>query len=297
VREARTARAYQAIDWLTERVLEALARADAVDPIALMLLLRRYGATDRADLADAFGLALARAIESRAFDDSRAPSERTDWLMLLSEASKMSEDERLPATAANLVSSLRQDWSHLQLVEPLASSIDACLTAAEILDPRGDPRELVPHAIDELERVISGAYRPGDGMASSVGERNVPRRLGDQVRSASALLTAFSSTGRLPYAMLAEELMQFARRTLWDDETGGFLDAPFLLNCEAARVLCRLAALHDAEEYRQRAVLAPGADHGLAAGRILAALEPLYRDEGVKGAIYGVALGEWLARP
>src|SRR5260370_643227 len=66
---------------------------------------------------------------------------------------------------------------------------------------------------------------------------------------------------------------------------------------EAARVLCRLAALHHSGEYRQAAVLAPDADYGRDAALTLTALEPSYRQHGVNGAIYGLALGEWLARP
>ena len=56
-------RAAVAIDWLTERVLTALANDEPVDPVALTLLLRRYCSTDRADLADALGPALARVVE------------------------------------------------------------------------------------------------------------------------------------------------------------------------------------------------------------------------------------------
>jgi hypothetical protein len=56
----------------------------------------------------------------------------------------------------------------------------------------------VQDAIDQLERVVGGSYRPGDGL---VGERDgiaCAAALGDHVRAASALLTAFELTGRLP---------------------------------------------------------------------------------------------------
>jgi len=124
-------------------------------------------------------------------------------------------------------------------------------------------------------------------------------QLADHVRSASALLTAFSLTGRLPYSMLAEELMQFARRTLWDDRHGGFFDPsgvrPFRLNCEAARVLCRLSVLHRDDEYRQVAVLASDADYGRDAALTLASQTSVYRQHGPSSAVYGFALAEWLA--
>ena len=108
--------------------------------------------------------------------------------------------------------------------------------------------------------------------------------------------------------MLAEELMQFARRSWWNDRTGGFgeianptnpanLANPdlFLANCSAARVLCRLAALHQDDEYRSVAVIAHQSDYALDARRTLAALESSYRDQAADGALYGVALAEWLA--
>ena len=48
------------------------------------------------------------------------------------------------------------------------------------------------------------------------------RMLSDQIRSALAFLTAFELTGRLPYSMLAEELLQIARRDAWDRDGAGF---------------------------------------------------------------------------
>jgi hypothetical protein len=312
-RGARAVGNEDAIEWLVARVLEALGRAEPVDPLSLTLLLRRYCATGRDDLADALGPALARAAESQAVD---ARADHAAWLRLLVEAASVSDDTRIRDAAADLVARLRERWAGLapaENVETLTFRIDACLTAAEIFDPQ----ELVPSAIDELERVIGGAYRPGEGMAHKLDDSNGARgRLGDQVRPASALLTAHSCSGRLPYAMLAEELMQFAHRTLWDQAAHGFFrepspprgdpapgqdtprqDKPFVLNCEAARVLCRLAALHHSGEYRRAAVLAPDADYGRDAALTLTALEPSYRQHGVNGAIYGLALGEWLARP
>ena len=111
-----------------------------------------------------------------------------------------------------------------------------------------DPQELVPPAIDQLEHVVGGAYQPGAGVAR--------RASSNQVRAASALLTAFEITGRLPYSMLAEELMQTARRV--DRRSTPSADAHSSSHCEAARVFCRLAALHDDADYRKAAVIAVG---------------------------------------
>ena len=94
--------------------------------------------------------------------------------------------------------------------------------------------------------------------------------------------------------MLAEELMQFAARTLGDADAAGFLDGdtaskPFALNCEAASVLYRLAALHRSDEYREAAVVAPAADYGRDAERILRWLAPEVPEAGLAGAVYGLA--------
>jgi len=288
----------ETIEWLAQQVLEKVTRGEALDPCALFLLLRCYCATGRADFGDALGIALARALDDSA---SRTRSNDTpQWLMLFAEACAVSDDERLVTAALDLVRMLRDGWGG-DNVEALMWSVDACLAAGDVCEPR----ELVPAAIDELERLAGAAYRPGGGIARLVAEPDGQRgRLADQVRAASALLAGYSRTARLPYAMLAEELMQFARRTLWDDRAGGFFDLgtgspdgvkSLAFNCEAARVLCRLAALHDDADYRGAAVLAPDAEYARDADRTLAALEPRCREGGIDVAIFGVALGERLA--
>jgi uncharacterized protein YyaL (SSP411 family) len=176
--------------------------------------------------------------------------------------------------------------------------VEACLAGCHLLDPQS----IVPDAIDELERIVAGAYRPGDGLAHSLNEpRGVRGRLVDHVRTSSALLAAYELTGRLPYPMLAEELMQFARQTLWDGDLGAFRDpdedaqTSFATNCRAARVLTRLWALHDRSDYRAAAVLASGADYGEDVTRILTAQLDTYRQQGLGSAAYGLALAEWLS--
>ena len=63
--------------------------------------------------------------------------------------------------------------------------------------------------------------------------------------------------------MLAEELVAIGSRNI-------HADAAVPIHCEAARVLCRLAALHDDADYRRAAVIAEGADYRDEAARILA---------------------------
>ena len=70
------------LDAITTRVLEALAREDAVDAVdagSLTFLLRRYLGTDRQDLRDALGSALAAALEHAAERaDRRRPRRLAD---------------------------------------------------------------------------------------------------------------------------------------------------------------------------------------------------------------------------
>jgi uncharacterized protein YyaL (SSP411 family) len=140
--------------------------------------------------------------------------------------------------------------------------------------------------IDDLEQLIRAGYEPGDGL--------VDASLPDQLRTAAALLTAFELTGRLPYSMLAEELLQVARRTAWDDEQGMFR-ATVAGNSLAVQVLCRLAILHRDPSYTERAVVATSPSYQVDAARILRKLATTYRGAPAAAAEYGLALLEWFA--
>jgi hypothetical protein len=288
---------YQAaIEWITGVVMAAVDRGEAIDPPALTFLLRRYLATDRVDLRVALEPALAGALQSQVIADTTG--QRAAWLTLFAEVATVSDDARIHAAGADLVRALREEWGRVTEVEAGAASVDACLAGCHLVDPQS----IVPDAIDELERVVAGAYRPGGGLAHSLDQPcGVRGRLADHVRTSSALLAAYELTGRLPYPMLAEELMQFARQTLWDGQAGAFRDssedpqASFTTNCRAARVLTRLSALHDRSDYRAAAVLASGADYRGDVTRILTAQNETYRQEGLRSAVYGLALAEWLA--
>lgn len=254
---------------VTARVVEALAQEDAVDAAALTLLLRQYLRTDREDLRDALGDALARALSAAAAEPTVIG--RAEWLTLFVEATAVADDERILAAAGELVGSLRAAWPAETQVAEAAASAEACLRAADVFDPS----ELVQAAIDHLEHVVGGAYSPGRGVRGS---------LDDHVRAASALLTAFEITGRLPYSMLAEELILIARREPSDR-------AGLAVHCGAARVLCRLAALHDDPEYRGAAIIAADADYRADASRILAAQSPrALAAAPALAAVYGLAL-------
>jgi hypothetical protein len=136
----------------------------------------------------------------------------------------------------------------------------------------------VPRVVDQLEAEVRRVYEPGEG---AMGEP-----VGRQIDLALALLTAFDLSGRLPYAMLAEELVQLLRRHALEDT--GLFRADTRANARAVQVCCRLAALHRDRDYTARAVVAPGAHYG-ELGRTL--LEALGHDAcGAADAVeYGLA--------
>jgi hypothetical protein len=279
-----------------------LARGERVPPEALLFLLRRFSAADGADGADVaepLGAALARELDLQAQNGPEADS--ADWLTVFSEAASISDDSRLPRAAADLLMRVRRSWGspsggpirlkpdptiHDVPVDRVMRAVEACLVSVNI----PEARELVPEAIDALERVIAGAYRPGQGMSHQVaGSSSVRGGVSDQVRSASTLLTAYMLTARLPYAMLADELMQRVIHSPPEEREG-----PFALTCDVARVFCRLAALHHDDEYRRGAVLAVDTDYVQEATRTLEGLESSVRERGVEAAPFGLALAEWL---
>jgi uncharacterized protein YyaL (SSP411 family) len=146
-------------------------------------------------------------------------------------------------------------------------------------------------ALTSLESVIAPAYSPGDGVAHVVDtgrDNGVKGLLTDQIHAASALIWAHAATGRLPYSMLAAELLQFALRTMWDEAAGSFRDrvdtsdpfVPFELNCHAACVLDRLAVLTGDAVYQDRA------------RAILQSLAREYFSRDLFGAAYAVAVCE-----
>ena len=157
----------------------------------------------------------------------------------------------------------------------------------------------MPAAIDELERVVGSAYRPGYGIGTAIGDAQGPRGLTDQIAGAAALITACVGTSRQPYGMLAAELVQFARRTFWSAGDGAFADgggpAAFAVNCDAVRVLCRLARLLGDEEYRRGAVIAADTDYRADAARILETHLDAATAGAARAAPYALALDDWLA--
>ena len=148
-----------------------------------------------------------------------------------------------------------------------ASMVSAMLAASHSLDDSG----LGEFAIKSLERLLVACYEPGGGVAHfHDGEAHVRGLLDDQVRTAAAALDAFEGTGDITYEMIAEELGHYMLRNMWDERDDGFFDRvhspssdeiglmnarvkPFVANCEAARMLIRLAKSSGNHEFDARA--------------------------------------------
>jgi hypothetical protein len=296
------------LDAIARKIVDALASGCAASPAEARFLLREYVATGRDEIRDALGLALAHALagaggESRAESSAASnTARRAAWLIVLVEAAEIADDERVVEAAGALVGQLRGEWPidlAREGVAAAAVAVDACLRASTVCDPA----ELVQPAIDELERIIASEYRPGRGLTgrstsarepnerASVDAPTHPREGGhasDHATVASALLTAFEITGRLPYSMLAEELMSSLRAEGASARQADFADA-----CDTAIVFCRLAALHDNADYRAAAILAPGADYRADAARILQDRAPqALAAQAPDAALYGIALRE-----
>lgn len=171
----------------------------------------------------------------------------------------------------------RMHWLHL-LAEAAAVSDDERLRPAVT--------RALPDAVDALEALIRRTYEPGDGLPGL--------DCAAHLRSAAALLAAFDLSGRLPYAMLAEELFRHARRR-WSPSRTGVFDADFIANCTALRVLCRLSALHGDADYLAAAVVAPGSDYASEAGPLAEWVSARSGEYPDAAGSFGGALLEWFA--
>jgi uncharacterized protein YyaL (SSP411 family) len=141
------------------------------------------------------------------------------------------------------------------LTAPNAVMVSSALRAARVMQDDG----LRTFALRSLDRVALRHYRPGHGVAHCIeGDEEIRGLLDDQVAMASAHLDAYEVTEDIVHEMMAEELGRQAVIACGDAEGGGFFDRassdrdvgllrrrhkPFVANCEAARMLRRLAAV------------------------------------------------------
>jgi hypothetical protein len=193
-------------------------------------------------------------------------------------------------SALDTVERERDPYRRLACLELLVEA--AALTE----DPHvveGSVQRLLPAAVDDLESLVRRSYEPGEGL---LGET-----CAGHLRCANALLSAFQLCGRLPYAMLAEELVLAARRW-WQPTSSSFSDpvAPdaadaFYVNCLGAEALCRLAMLHTDPEYRSAAVIAPHAAYIDDAKALLSLLSGHVDEHPSHAAPFGRALLAWFA--
>jgi hypothetical protein len=248
------------LDSLTETILQTGRRGGSMDPAALTFLLRRYAATGRDDVRLALEQGLTAVVEKGW--SAEGPSS-PEWIRLFSEAAAITDDERIADAIVAGVSRLRRGWPSRGALAGAMRTIDACLATAHVAAI--DSREAIAAAIDELERIVCHVYNPGERIAHLLSSPDdADGDLDDHMASAACLLTAYVVTGRLPYAMLAEELIESARPLVaW---------GPFAARCESARVMCRLAALHADQSYREAAVVVPERDYLGDARRLMAAL-------------------------
>jgi uncharacterized protein YyaL (SSP411 family) len=193
-------------------------------------------------------------------------------------------EERQARTPPNVDGVLYAAWN--------AQMVSATLRAAELLDDTA----LGEFALKSLERINVACYSPGAGVAHCLdGRPSVRGLLDDQVSMAAAHLDAHAATGNIVYEMMAQELMHYAVRMMWDEEGGGFFDRsvpeaaervglmrdrlkPFVANCDAARVLKRLAAVKGDHNF------------GGQAEATLTAMAPLAAQQGPVAAHYVLAL-------
>ncbi|MEP6914219.1 MAG: DUF255 domain-containing protein [Acidobacteriota bacterium] len=178
-------------------------------------------------------------------------------------------EARRALTAPPVGEVIHADWN--------GAMVSAALQAAKTFADDG----LRDFALKSLERVLLTCYKPGAGVAHFfAGQAHVRGLLGDQITMASAALDAFDVTGNIVYQMIAEELCHYAIRVMWDHRGGGFFDRavpdaapdrdaevgllrqpikPFALNCDASRMLRRLAVVSGDPEFTRIADLAVGA--------------------------------------
>ena len=215
--------------------------------------------------------------------------------MLFAEAAAVSDDERVHEAAGGLAAGLRESWGR-ERRDCRRRGRRRRLSSRR--SGRALPAPDLQAAIDELERLVGAAYRAR--RRPRRGRRRTARaRLADHVSAASALLTAFECTGRLPYSMLAEELMQFAARTLVGCRRGRVLRRRNGVEAVRAQLRSGLGAVSSRRASRLGRVSRSGrrgAGRGLrprcrtdsALARATSA-----RGSASAGAVYGLAAADW----
>ena len=177
-------------------------------------------------------------------------------------------------------------------VDATATMASAYVLGATVLADRS----LLEFAATAVDRVVMETYERGGGVGHTLNGPPVRGLLGDHVSASAALLDLYEACGQAVYLDMPQELMAYCRQEMWD-EGAGFRDRirggpaqpppigllrephrPFQLNCDAAVVLGRLAALTEEEDYHADAL------------RVLASQRSVYQSHGLDGAGYVLAL-------
>ena len=275
------------------------------DPRMLETALRTLDAMGWGELFDADSGGFFRCCAASNWTDPQRDlllSTNASLLDLYLEAAAITSLDRYLARAADVARFIdtrlrRQDGAWRLSANAPASRVftDANARAASALLHAArvfDDTLLATRAIAGLEQALLATYKPGAGVAHyASGPRGL---LTDHVAMMQAALDAWEESGNVVYRMMAEELAHFALRTMWDDLGGGFFDRapsfyadepagargtlkPFVLNCQAALALRRLA------EATNEAALASRAAAGLAA------MSPFAHAQGPDAAHYLLA--------
>jgi hypothetical protein len=262
----------QVLDTITVRVVAALDAGAPLTPAALEFLVRRFRDTGADAIPRALGLPLAAALTGPLEDEPL--DTRARWLSALAAVAAVSSDPRIRDAGCGLAGGLQAACTSERRVRAVCSAIAALVEARDLVGPA-----IAARAIDALEQVVAAGYRPGRGMSAHLDdERDGSADAADQAGAAAALLAAHGATGRLPYAMLADELMQVAFRLRWEERAMS----------TAVRVCCGLSRLHRAPDFRASAVVSE-LDYETKADDLIAAMS-VESD----AAAYGLALAERL---
>ncbi len=184
------------------------------------------------------------------------------WLARAADVLEFVQGHLAVAPGEGWRSSIESDATRLS--DANAAMASAALRASRVFED-STLREI---ALQALEAVLLATYRPGQGVAHCTG--GVRGLLTDHAAMAAAHLDAWDLTGDVVYQMMAQELAQFAIRTMATGE-GAFADRatldddvpigllhqplrPFALNCEIADVLHRLARATEDPAWHQLAV-------------------------------------------
>ena len=247
-------------------------------------LLRHYSRTGAAELRDALGLALAQALALR------RQRRRDRRPRRVADAAGRSDRGRRGRSASacrggSSCAALRAAWPDCARIDEVVG-LGRGLPARR-RDCRSGASWCRTRSITSSGS-IGGSYRPGEGLVRDRDGVRVRCSLADHVRGASALLTAFELTGRLPYSMLAEELMAIAGA-----RAAGRGAVASIAVRGRARALPARGAARRSRLPRRRGRSRPAPTIARDASRILAAQSPHARAGQLRPRprAYGLALG------